>query len=163
MAKLKVLIAEDDVTSRSMLQAVICRWGFEAVAVTDGVQAWEQLQKPEGPRLALLRWTLFVRWLVVAWLVAEVFVARAVPELAGDVFLITDTLRSARVAAEMDHQARSLKSQFKQADRLSARYVVVAGPDELAEGEIVLRDMHTKEQTRVAVPDVPARLATLLA
>ena len=55
---MKVLIAEDDVTSRSMLQAVICRWGFEAVAVTDGVQAWEQLQKPDGPRLALLDWMM---------------------------------------------------------------------------------------------------------
>lgn len=32
-----------------------------------------------GRRLALLRWTLFVRWLVVAWLVAEVFVPVALP------------------------------------------------------------------------------------
>ena len=55
---MKVLIAEDDVTSRSMLQAMICRWGFEAVAVTDGAQAWEQLQKPDGPRLTLLDWMM---------------------------------------------------------------------------------------------------------
>jgi formate hydrogenlyase subunit 4 len=32
-----------------------------------------------GRRLALLRWTLFVRWLVVAWLVAEVFVPTPLP------------------------------------------------------------------------------------
>ena len=32
-----------------------------------------------GQRLALLRWTLFVRWLVVAWLAAEVFVPVPLP------------------------------------------------------------------------------------
>lgn len=32
-----------------------------------------------GRRLALLRWTLFVRWLVVAWLAAEVFLPLRLP------------------------------------------------------------------------------------
>ena len=32
-----------------------------------------------GRRLALLRWTLFVRWLVIAWLVAEVFLPTPLP------------------------------------------------------------------------------------
>jgi formate hydrogenlyase subunit 4 len=32
-----------------------------------------------GRRLAILRWTLFVRWLVVAWLVAEVFLPVPLP------------------------------------------------------------------------------------
>ncbi|MFN8177574.1 MAG: NADH-quinone oxidoreductase subunit H [bacterium] len=36
-----------------------------------------------GRRLALLRWTLFVRWLVVAWLVAEVFVPTRLPFAIG--------------------------------------------------------------------------------
>jgi formate hydrogenlyase subunit 4 len=36
-----------------------------------------------GRRLALLRWTLFVRWLVVVWLVAEVFAPTPLPFLPG--------------------------------------------------------------------------------
>lgn len=36
-----------------------------------------------GRRLALLRWTLFVRWLVVAWLVAEVFLPTRLPLALG--------------------------------------------------------------------------------
>jgi len=32
-----------------------------------------------GPRLALLRWTMFVRWLVVTWFVAEVFAPTPLP------------------------------------------------------------------------------------
>jgi len=83
--------------------------------------------------------------------IAEVFVARAVPEVAGDVFLITDALRLAGVSAEMDHQARSLKSQFKLADRLGARFVVVVGPDEIATGQVTLREMATGSEERVEI------------
>jgi len=74
--------------------------------------------------------------------------------VAGSVFAIVAQLRDARVAAECDHQARSLKSQFKQADRLGARFVVVVGPDELADGQVTLRDMGTKKEMRVDVGEV---------
>lgn len=36
-----------------------------------------------GPRLAVMRWTLFVRWLVVAWLTAEVFIPTPLPVWLG--------------------------------------------------------------------------------
>src|SRR5450759_5279839 len=86
--------------------------------------------------------------------VAEVFVARAVAEVAGDAFLICDALRCSGIAAETDHQARSLKSQFKLADRLGARYVVLVGPDELANGQVTLRDMATSNEERVEINDL---------
>jgi len=82
---------------------------------------------------------------------AELYVARVDASVADTVFSLTAALRDAGVAAECDHQARSLKSQFKQADRLGARMVMVVGPDELADGQVTLRDMGTKEETRVDV------------
>jgi histidyl-tRNA synthetase len=87
---------------------------------------------------------------------AEVFVARAVPELAGHAFLIADELRRAGVSAESDHSARSLKSQFKLADRLGARLVVVLGPDEFATGQVNLRDMAEGAEGRVEIKDLVA-------
>ncbi|MDY3970023.1 MAG: His/Gly/Thr/Pro-type tRNA ligase C-terminal domain-containing protein, partial [Atopobiaceae bacterium] len=57
----------------------------------------------------------------------------------------------------------SLKSQFKQADKLHARLCVVIGPDEVAAGEATLRDMDTHEQVQVPFESladaVKARLA----
>lgn len=93
---------------------------------------------------------------------AEVYVARVDASVAGAAFELTAALRDAGVAAEMDHQGRSLKAQFKQADKLGARVVAVVGPDELASGEVTLRDMGTKEEVRVALADVPARVCDLL-
>ncbi len=79
---------------------------------------------------------------------ADVYVARVDDDVAGEVFSMTAELRDACIASEMDHQSRSLKSQFKQADRLGARVVVIVGPDELASGEVTLRNMSTREEIR---------------
>jgi len=83
--------------------------------------------------------------------VAEVYVARAGDSVRREVFDIVEGLREAGVAVESDHMSRSLKSQFKQADRLGARYVVVVGPDEIAAGEATLREMTSGEERRVAL------------
>lgn len=56
-------------------------------------------------------------------------------------FAILQTLRDAGLVGDMDHQHRSLKSQFKQANKLHASFVVVLGPDELAQNCIKMRNM----------------------
>ncbi len=85
---------------------------------------------------------------------AEVFVARVDASVGEQAFRTTHTLRDAGVAAETDHQARSLKAQFKQADKLGARFTVVVGPDEVVAGELTLRDMSTAEEERVTLADL---------
>ena len=41
----------------------------------------------------------------------------------------------------MDHSARSMKAQFKFADKMGAKRVVLLGEDELQKGEVTIRDM----------------------
>ncbi|MBE0475798.1 MAG: histidine--tRNA ligase [Coriobacteriia bacterium] len=86
---------------------------------------------------------------------AEAYVA-AHPDSRREAFLLAMRLREAGVAAEADHQGRSLKAQFKQADRLGARYVVVVAPEELAAGEVTVRDMATRAERRVRMEDLRA-------
>ncbi|OUP09480.1 histidine--tRNA ligase [Collinsella sp. An2] len=85
-----------------------------------------------------------------------VYVANAGAELRDRVFSVAHELRSAGVRTEADYQGRSLKSQFKQADKLGARLVVVLGGDELAQGKVRLRDMVSHEETLVDVDAVVA-------
>ncbi len=94
---------------------------------------------------------------------AEVYVARVDESVSGMAFGFTSALRETGIAAEMDHQARSLKAQFKQADRLGARLTVIVGPDELDAGEVTVRDMGTKEEVRVPIEGMAGRIAALLA
>jgi len=57
-SRFPVLIVEDDPTSRLLLTAILRKAGHEVVAACDGLQAWELLQQPDAPRLALLDWML---------------------------------------------------------------------------------------------------------
>ena len=46
---------------------------------------------------------------------------------------------------EIDHMGRSVKSQFKFADKLGAKYVITIGEDELNKGVATLKDMQSGE------------------
>ncbi|NNL74779.1 MAG: histidine--tRNA ligase [Desulfobacterales bacterium] len=66
------------------------------------------------------------------------------------------------VRAEMDYSDKSLKSQMKRADRLSAPYVLILGDNELKEGVAVLRNMATKEQVRLSLDNIVKSLKKTL-
>lgn len=55
---MRILIADDDVTSRTMLTGLMKRWGYDVVEAIDGAQAWEELQRSDAPRLAVLDWVM---------------------------------------------------------------------------------------------------------
>ena len=44
----------------------------------------------------------------------------------------------------------ALGKQLKEADRRGARYALLLGPDELARGEVVLKDLRSGEQQSLA-------------
>ena len=49
----------------------------------------------------------------------------------------------------MDTRERNLKGQMKYANKLGAAYTVVIGEDEVASGELTLKNMKNSEQTKV--------------
>jgi len=55
---MRVLVADDDPVYRSLLGDLLRQWQFEPVTVSNGRAALEMLQRPEGPRLAILDWMM---------------------------------------------------------------------------------------------------------
>lgn len=55
---MKLLIAEDDVTSRLMLESTASRWGFLPEVYEDGEQAWKGITEDDPPYLLLLDWEM---------------------------------------------------------------------------------------------------------
>ncbi len=51
---MRILIAEDDLTSRTMLSAVLKKAGHEVIATVDGVEALQYLLQADAPKLAIL-------------------------------------------------------------------------------------------------------------
>jgi sigma-B regulation protein RsbU (phosphoserine phosphatase) len=55
---MRVLIAEDDMISRRVLQATLERWGYEVTVTCDGQSALQALSSENSPRLAILDWMM---------------------------------------------------------------------------------------------------------
>jgi DNA-binding response OmpR family regulator len=55
---MKILIAEDDLTSRTLLASVLKKRGHEVVKTVNGAEALEALQQPDAPSLAILDWMM---------------------------------------------------------------------------------------------------------
>jgi len=57
-AKTKLLIADDNNTTRRLLEATVGKWGYELITAAGGREAWEKLRDPDPPKLALLDWQM---------------------------------------------------------------------------------------------------------
>jgi DNA-binding response OmpR family regulator len=54
----EVLIAEDDPVSQRVLEANLKKWGHVVIVCSDGNEAWENMQNPDTPRIAILDWMM---------------------------------------------------------------------------------------------------------
>ena len=67
---------------------------------------------------------------------------------------LTHALRDAGIRADRAFDGRSMKAQFKQADRSGAELAVIAGPDELADGQVKVQSLTSAGEELVAIGDV---------
>ncbi len=54
----KILVAEDDPTTRLLIGSVLSKWSYNVIAASDGVEAWMILTAADPPRLLLLDWEM---------------------------------------------------------------------------------------------------------
>jgi DNA-binding response OmpR family regulator len=55
---MKILIAEDNTTSRRILESILVKWNYKVISARDGNEAWEKLQEEDAPRLMILDWMM---------------------------------------------------------------------------------------------------------
>ena len=68
----------------------------------------------------------------------------------AEAFKLVMDLRDAGLSAAIDYAGRSMKAQMKQANKLNAKYAVILGDDEIAEGAALIRSMADSSQEKVA-------------
>jgi histidyl-tRNA synthetase len=83
----------------------------------------------------------------IAVFVVDVVGGRAARDLVAD-------LRRAGIGADRAYDARSMKSQMKQADRSGAALALIVGEDELAADQVTLRPLGGGEQVRIGRAEV---------
>jgi phosphoserine phosphatase RsbU/P len=55
---MKILIAEDNVTTRRILETILVKWDYDVISARDGNDAWEKLQVNDPPKLIILDWMM---------------------------------------------------------------------------------------------------------
>jgi histidyl-tRNA synthetase len=92
----------------------------------------------------------------------DMFVAALGPEARKEIMPWIRHWRRQGLAVQMSYEDRGLKAQMKQADRVGAHYVLIAGENELDKKQVVVRDMMTRDQHEVPVDDVISAVETLV-
>jgi diguanylate cyclase (GGDEF)-like protein len=55
---MKVLVADDEIVSRRLIESSVRRWGYDVIVAGDGIEAARILQQPDAPKLAVLDWLM---------------------------------------------------------------------------------------------------------
>jgi DNA-binding NtrC family response regulator len=71
-----VLVAEDDPIFLRILQGWFEKWAYRVTCVKNGIDAWEALQQPTAPPMAVLDW-------MMPGMTGLKFAAKSVPVHAG--------------------------------------------------------------------------------
>lgn len=77
--------------------------------------------------------------------------------------LLLEELRRAGITAQSDYRANNLKAHLRQADRAHCRYAILLGDDEATRGSVILRNMDSKVQEEIRLPEIPAHLRSIIA
>lgn len=114
---MEILIAEDDATSRRMLESVLTKWGHHVTAVADGLEALGRLTAHDAPQLALLDWMMPG--------IDGVEVCRRVREICGAstpyIILVTARANKSDIVAGLDSGANDYVIKPFDRDELRAR------------------------------------------
>lgn len=79
-----------------------------------------------------------------------------------EAFALVQRLREQGVRADLDHTGRSLKAQFKYANKVGAPITATLGDDEAAQGVIKLKNMQTREEQTVHMADMAQTVRAML-
>jgi histidyl-tRNA synthetase len=86
------------------------------------------------------------------------YVVAAGEDMGAEALKLASELRRAGFSVLTDLQGRSMKGQLKDAVRQGARLGIILGGEELAAGEVTLRDLSTATQERIPVGELESRL-----
>ena len=81
-------------------------------------------------------------------------------DVQTEVLRTVQALRKAGIAAEANLVPRSLKAQFKSADRNGAEYIIILGEDEVKQNTVNVKRTSDRSQVTVSMDDLIGTLKT---
>ena len=84
----------------------------------------------------------------------DVYIAWLGENTSETALKIAESLRDNDIRVYIDYSEKGMKSHMKKADKLSVRYCIILGEDELNKGIVLLKDFSTREQKEVKIEEI---------
>ena len=84
----------------------------------------------------------------------EIFIVTLSQEAIKKALVLSKEFRDNGISCELDYNAKSLKSQMRQADKLKVRFVAILGEDELKNNTVSLKNMSSGQQKQVSFENI---------
>lgn len=84
----------------------------------------------------------------------DVYVIPVDESIKYDASSLVMSLRLNGFKVDMDYMNRNMKSNFKQADRINAKYIIIIGEDEVKTNTLTIKNNKTKEEYKINLEDV---------
>ena len=84
----------------------------------------------------------------------DVYIFSAGDEQKPYVLSLSNDLRLAGFNVEIDYNGKSFKSNFKQADKVNARYIIIIGEEEVESKILTVKNNETKEEYKVKLDKI---------
>ena len=84
----------------------------------------------------------------------DVYIAWLGENTSETALKIAESLRDNDIKVYIDYSEKGMKSHMKKADKLSVRYCIILGEDELNKGIVLLKDFSTREQKEIKIEEI---------
>lgn len=92
----------------------------------------------------------------------DIYVAVLGQEANSGALVLVQALRKQGYRVERDYLDRKLKAQFKSADSFGATYIITLGDNELATGQVTVKNNHNRKQVETSLEQIQTNFASLI-
>ena len=91
----------------------------------------------------------------------QIYIVGIGDSVRASLITLAENLRKNNFKTSFDYLRRSMKAQMREANKLGARYAIILGEDELKDKSVIIKDLSTSDQEKIALDLVEKHMKSL--
>ena len=91
----------------------------------------------------------------------QIYIVGLGDSVRATLITLAENLRKNNFKTSFDYLRRSMKAQMREANKLGARYAIILGEDELKDKSVIIKDLSTSDQEKIALDLVEKHMKSL--
>ena len=91
----------------------------------------------------------------------QIYIVGIGDSVRATLITLVENLRKNNFKTSFDYLRRSMKAQMREANKLGARYAIILGEDELKDKSVIIKDLSTSDQEKIALDLVEKHMKSL--